>query len=48
MAVMTGKTICAGLVSIAALFAVATSPVRAQSPAQADTSPQFIDPGWAT
>jgi hypothetical protein len=38
MAVMTGKTICAGLVSAAALFAVATSPVRAQSPAPADVS----------
>ena len=38
MAVMTGKTIWAGLMSVAALFAVATSPVRAQSPAQADVS----------
>jgi hypothetical protein len=38
MAVMTSKTICAGLVSAAALFAVAASPVRAQSPAPADVS----------
>lgn len=42
MAVMIGTTICAGIVSIAALFAVvAASPVRAQSPAQADTSSPY-------
>src|ERR1700746_1051686 len=37
MAVMTGATICARLVSVAAVLAVATTLGRAQSPAQADT-----------